>query len=115
MIRINPRTLDAEMVRGNTGTFSIAPKINGEYILNEGDHVWFTLRKIKDNRILIQKDITDFHDGIADIVIEPSETTNMEIGNYIYDLVLVRSDGTVDSLIPGSKDTAYFSLKRGVK
>ncbi len=115
MIRINPRTLDAEMVRGNTGTFSIAPKINGEYVLQEGDHIWFTLRKIKDNRILIQKDITTFNDGVAEIVINPSDTENLEIGNYIYDLVMVRGDGSVDSLIPGGKDTAYFSIKRGVK
>ena len=115
MIRINPRTLDAEMVRGNTGTFSIAPKINGEYVLQEGDHIWFTLRKVKDNRILIQKDITTFNDGVAEIVINPSDTENLEIGNYIYDLVMVRGDGSVDSLIPGGKDTAYFSIKRGVK
>lgn len=115
MIRINPQTLDAEMVRGDTGTFSVAPKINGEYVLEDGDHIWFTLRKIKDNRILIQKDITEFENGIAEIVIEPNDTVNMELGNYIYDLKMIREDGTVDSLIPGGRDTAYFSLKRGVK
>lgn len=115
MIRINPQTLDAEMVRGDTGTFSVAPKINGEYVLENGDHIWFTLRKIKDNRILIQKDITEFENGIAEIVIEPNDTVNMELGNYIYDLKMIREDGTVDSLIPGGRDTAYFSLKRGVK
>lgn len=115
MIRINPQTLDAEMVRGDTGTFSVAPKINGEYVLENGDHIWFTLRKIKDNRILIQKDITEFENGIAEIVIEPNDTVNMELGNYIYDLKMIRGDGTVDSLIPGGRDTAYFSLKRGVK
>ena len=103
------------MVRGNTGTFSIAPKINGEYVLKDGDHVCFTLRKIKDNTILLQKDITEFNNGIAEIIIEPSDTTNFELGNYIYDLVMVRADGTVDSLIPGGRDTAYFSIKRGVK
>lgn len=115
MIRINPNTLDAEMVRGNTGSFSVRPTINGDTVLKEGDHLYFTLRKIKDNRILIQKDITEFEDGRADIILSPSDTTNLEIGNYIYDLVMVRSDGNVDSLIPGSKDTAYFSVKRGVK
>lgn len=115
MIRINPQTLDAEMVRGDTGTFSVAPKINGEYVLENGDHIWFTLRKIKDNRILIQKDITEFENGIAEVVIEPNDTVNMELGNYIYDLKMIRGDGTVDSLIPGGRDTAYFSLKRGVK
>lgn len=103
------------MVRGNTGTFSVRPKINGEYALKEGDHLWFTVRKIKDKTILLQKDITEFEDGKAEIVITPNDTANFEIGNYIYDLVMIRSDGTVDSLIPGGRDTAYFSIKRGVK
>lgn len=115
MIRINPNTLDAEMVRGNTGTFSVRPKINGEYVLKDGDHLYFTVRKIKDKTILMQKDITTFENGKAEIVINPTDTQNFELGNYIYDLVMIRSDGTVDSLIPGGRDTAYFSIKRGVK
>ena len=77
--------------------------------------MYFTLRKIKDDRVLLQKDVTTFEDGKAEVIITPSETENLEIGNYIYDLVMVRADGTVDSLIPGGKDTAYFSVKRGVK
>lgn len=103
------------MVRGDTGTFSVRPKINGEYVLKDGDHLWFTVRKIKDQTILIQKDVTEFEDGIAEVVISPSDTANLEIGNYIYDLKMIREDGTVDSLIPGGRDSAYFSIKRGVK
>ena len=103
------------MVRGDTGTFSIRPKINGEYVLKDGDHLWFTVRKIKDKTILMQKDVTTFDDGKAEVIINPSDTENFEIGNYIYDLKMVRSDGTVDSLIPGGRDSAYLSIKRGVK
>ena len=103
------------MVRGDTGAFSVRPQIRGENVLTDGDHLYFTLRKIKDNKILIQKDITEFEEGRADIILAPSDTTNLEIGNYIYDLKMIRGDGTVDSLIPGSKDTAYLSIKRGVK
>ncbi len=106
------------MVRGNTGTFSVRPKINGEYALQEGDTLYFTIRKIKQNpdeMPLLQKVITTFEDGKADIVITPEDLENWEIGNYIYDLVMVRADGSVDSLIPGGRDTAYFSVKRGVK
>lgn len=103
------------MVRGDTGTFSVRPKVNGEYVLKDGDHLWFTVRKIKDHTILLQKDVTEFEDGKAEIIIAPSDTENFEIGNYIYDLKMIRSDGTVDSLIPGGRDSAYFSIKRGVK
>ena len=115
MIRIDPNSLNAEMVRGDTGTFSVRPKINGEYVLKEGDHLWFTVRKIKDKTILLQKDVTEFEDGMAEVIIKPSDTANFEIGNYIYDLKMIREDGTVDSLIPGGRDSAYFSIKRGVK
>lgn len=106
------------MVRGNTGTFTVRPKINGEYVLKDGDQLIMTIRKIKAlaNEVpLLQKTITTFDNGKAEIILTPSDTENFEIGNYIYDLVMIRSDGTVDSLIPGGKDTAYFSVKRGVK
>lgn len=105
-------------MRGNTGTFSVRPKINGEYVLKDGDTLYFTIRKIKqapNEDPLFQKTVTTFEDGRADIVITPSDLDTFELGNYIYDLVMVRSDGTVDSLIPGGRDTAYFSIKRGVK
>lgn len=115
MIRINTRTLDAEIVKGNTASFSVRPKINGEYALQEGDELWFTLRKVKDNQKLIQKCITNFDEGKADISLSVAETDSLEEGNYIYDLVMVRSDGSVDSLIPEGRDYAYFSVKKGVK
>lgn len=103
------------MVRGDTGAFSVKPKIKGENVLQEGDHLYFTLRKLKDKEIILQKDVDTFEEGVAEIVIETADTTNLEIGNYLYDLVMVRSDGTVDSLIPGGRDTAYFVIKKGVK
>lgn len=114
-IRINPNTLDAEMVRGNTGTFSVRPKINGENALQEGDKLWITIRTIKDGNIKHQDHIDVFEDGRADIVITPEITQNWDLGNYVYDLVMERSDGSIDSLMPGGRDSAYFCLKRGVK
>lgn len=114
MIKLNPITLDAELVLGTTGTFSVAPKIDGDKILQDGDHVWFTLRKKIGGPILLQKDIHTFDNGIAEIPIPPSDTENMEPGSYIYDLRLLRGDGNDDSLLPKG-DSAYFVLKRGVK
>jgi hypothetical protein len=116
MIKFNQNNLDAEMVIGDTGAFSFKVNINGTSILKEGDTVYFTIRKIIDNSILIQKEITEFPDGVCNITLNPEDTINISNvdDNYIYDLKLVRSDGTVDSLIP-NRPFAYFSLKRGVK
>lgn len=114
MIKINPINLDAEMVIGDTGTFSFTPKIEDKAFLTTGDTVYFTIRKLIDKSIIMQKTITSFEDGACEVVINPTDTTNLDEDNYIYDLKLVRNDGTVDSLIP-NRPYAYFSLKRGVK
>lgn len=115
MIRINPRTLDAEIVRYDTGSFAVKPKLNGEYMLVDGCTLYFTLRKQKNGPVLLQKTATEFEDGIGTIPINSIDTENLKPGNYIYDLVVIRQDGTRDSLIPGNRDDAYFVIKRGVK
>lgn len=114
MIKINPINLDAEMVIGDTGTFSFTPKIDKEKFLTDGDTVYFTVRKLLDKSVVMQKVITEFEDGKCEVIINPSDTSNLEADNYIYDLKLIRGDGNVDSLIP-NRPYAYFSLKKGVK
>jgi hypothetical protein len=114
MIKFNSVTLDAEMVLGDTGTFSITPKLDGETYLTTGDTVYFTVRERKgEQNTKIYKAITEFTDGTATIPIEPSDTTLLDPGTYIYDIVVNRSDGTVDTLTPNGQ--AYFALKKGVK
>lgn len=114
MIKINPISLDAEMVIGDTGTFSFTPKINKEAFLTDGDTVYFTVRKLLDKSVIMQKIITEFENGSCQVTINPDDTNILNEGNYIYDLKLIRADGTVDSLIP-NKPYAYFALKKGVK
>ena len=119
MIKFNSVTLDAEMVLGDTGTFSITPKLDGDTYLSDGDTVYFTVRERKtkpdgtEPAKKIYKVITSFTDGTATIPIEPSDTASLDAGTYIYDIVVNRSDGTVDTLTPNGQ--AYFALKKGVK
>lgn len=114
MIKFNKSTLDAEMVQGDTGTFSFVIKSNGLSFVKEGDEIWFTLKKIQNKKIVIQKKVVSFPNGVITIPLEPNETKNLEPDNYIYDLKLVRADGNVDTLIP-SRPHANFTLKKGVK
>lgn len=114
MIKINPLNLDAEMVIGDTGTFSLTPKIDDKAFLTDGDTVYFTVRKLLDQSIILQKTITEFENGACSIIINPEDTEYLDPDNYIYDLKLVRADGTVDTLIPNNP-YAHFSLKKGVK
>jgi len=117
MIRINPVTMDIEMVKRDTGPISVRPKIKGtnEYLLTDGSTLYFTLRKIQDGSILLTKQTNTFEDGVGVIEIETSDTENLNEGTYIYDLVVIRTDGTRDTLLPRGRDSLYFVIKKGVK
>lgn len=117
MIRINPRTMDIEMVKRDTGPIAVRPKIKGtgEYLLYDGAALYFTLRKLQDSSIILNKVVTEFEDGIGVITLESSDTEDLEVGTYIYDLVIIRPDGTRDTLIPEGRGSLYFVIKEGVK
>ena len=106
-----------ELVRYSTGVIPLRPKIKGteDYLLTDGSTLYFTLRKTKDTPILIEKHVTDFDDGWGVITIESSDTEDIEPDTYICDLVVIRSDGTRDVLIPEGRDSLYFVVKKGVK
>ena len=117
MIRINPVTMDIEMIKRDTGPIAIKPivKDTGEYFLTEGATLYFTLRKLQDKSIVMQKNTTEFEDGVGVIILETEDTENLEEGTYIYDLVMIRADGTRDTLLPEGRDSLYFVIKKGVK
>ncbi len=114
MIKINPNTLDMELVQGNTGTFSFSIMNNNTNLsfIKEGDVIQFTLKKIIDQSIIIQKNITEFPNGIVTVELTPTETKQFEEGNYIYSLKLLRSDGNVDTLNP-NRPYSNFTVKKG--
>lgn len=122
MIKFNSVTLDAEMVLGDTGTFSITPKLDGNTYLTTGDKLYLTVKerrrkddsdKTEQELTKISKEVTEFDNGTATIPIESSDTSDLAAGTYIYDIKAERGDGTVDTLTPNGQ--AYFTLKKGVK
>lgn len=122
MIKFNSVTLDAEMVLGDTGTFSITPKLDGETYLTAGDKLYFTVkeRRRKDDSDKTEQELTkidikveEFDNGTATIPIESELTSGLAAGTYIYDIKVERGDGTVDTLTPNGQ--AYFTLKKGVR
>lgn len=117
MIRINPKTMDIEIIRRDTGPISVRPKVKdtGDYLLTNGATLYFTLRKLKDRQVIMTKSTTDFEDGIGCILLESSDTVDLEVGTYLYDLVVIRADGTRDTLIPQGRGSLYFVIKEGVK
>ena len=105
------------MIKRDTGPISVRPKAKGtdEYLLTDGATLYFTLRKLQDRSVILTKTATEFDEGIGTITLETEDTQNLEEGTYIYDLVMIREDGTRDTLIPEGRDSLYFVIKRGVK
>ena len=105
------------MVKRDTGVLPVRPKIKGteDYLLTDGATLYFTLRKLKDSQIILRKETTEFEDGWGAITLESTDTADLEEGTYIYDLVVIRADGTRDTLLPEGRDSLYFVVKKGVK
>lgn len=115
MIKFEENTLNAEMVRGDTGSFSITlTDNNNNSLLKNGDIIYFTLRKKIASPILIEKKITTFNNGKAEIILEPKDTKELDLGSYLYDLKWVRPDGNIDTLIPNNP-YSWLTLKEGIR
>ena len=85
------------MVRGDSEAITVSCE---QMPFKAGDKVTLTVRKSRMNSLLImQKDVTDFVEGKAVIEIEPSDTSHLVFGDYIYDIQMIRADGTVKTII----------------
>lgn len=78
------------------------------YAPKTGDVVRFALKKsYKDDTCLIKKTIPN--DTLL-LHLEPSDTKNLEVGPYVYDIELTYANGDVDTFI----DRAKFKLTEEV-
>lgn len=86
-----------EVIAGDTGLLNLSID---NYIFVDGDIVYFTVKKnINDTVYKFQKIVKEFEDNVAIIKIS-SEDTNLEAGEYLYDIQLSLTDGRVDTVIP---------------
>lgn len=115
MIKINKNTLDIELVRGDTGTFSfyLIDHNTKKSLLHDGDHVDFKIKKVSGDGILLEKTVESFPNGLVTIPLPPEETIELEADNYIYSLVFVRKDGNVDTLNP-NRPYSNFTVKEKI-
>ena len=109
MIKINNSTNDITLIKRDTGSFTIGvtniPFING-YTVHFG-----VKKSMGDTAYLIHKVITTFVNNKAEVNIESIDTANLNIGEYIYSIKLIRN--TIhDTLI--TEGYAKFTIKGGV-
>ena len=98
MFRISNNKI--QITRGDTGRFSLAV-MNGKDDYNySSDTVVFTVkRSTYDTNALIQKTISYGND----VLILPSDTSELEYGEYVYDVQLTTQGGAVDTIITPNK------------
>lgn len=88
------------LTRGDTLPIKIqiTDKDNNPYILQEGDILYFTVKKsINTSEIIIQKQL-----NTNTFNINHDDTANLAYGKYLYDVQLTLADGTVWTIIKPS-------------
>ncbi len=81
------------IIRGTTNSFSISIKNEDgtDYVLSDGETVRFGVKQnVDSSEYKILKEITQSNSDVDEIqfTIEPSDTENLRIGNYHYDVGL---------------------------
>ena len=84
-----------KLIQGDTGIIELALD---NYELKEGDKVYFTVKENYDTETLIFKEVTEFQDGKARIILTGIDT-NLKKGIYMYDVQCNLADGRIDTVI----------------
>lgn len=99
---------DMSMIRGDTERLKIGCK---NYNFQDGDVIEFTVRKTATSpKKVIYKKIETFDDGKAILDILHDDTTSLTFGDYVYDVQLTLSGGTIKTIIPYSPFTLKFEV-----
>ena len=93
------------LTRGDTGYLFV--EVEGEdglpLALVTGDVIHFTVkRSVNDPDVLIQKVITAFEDGKANIKIDSGDTKPLRFATYKYDIQWTKVNGDVNTIIKPS-------------
>ena len=90
------------MTRGDTETLTV--KCSQPF--ERGDAVYLTVRESAESPVEFQKVVKSFgSEGKAVIVIDHEDTEDMRFGEYLYDLQVVRQNGTVKTLVKPARFT----------
>ena len=107
MLNYDKDTYKITMVRKDTGDLTVALE---NYLLDTGDEVVFTVNTGYDlEHPLIQKRITEFQDHSA-LVRMNVDDTDLEPGEYLYDIQVNTADGRVDTVLGPAK----FKITGGI-
>lgn len=100
MFLIDNETDTMTIVKKDTASFDVALE---NYVLKEGDTVTFTVAKeVEQEQPAIQVIVREFNSGVARIRLTSADT-NIEAGDYKYDVQVNTADGRVDTIVGPAK------------
>lgn len=101
MINIDKDTNKISIIKKDTATLSV---ILDNYCLTDGDTVTFTVaNEVEQEQPLLQIAVTQFTDEGGAVISLTSQDTDLEIGEYLYDIQVNTKDGRVDTIIGPAK------------
>ena len=98
------RNTEIYITRGDSANISVSMQENGQLVPFEvGDTVYFTVKEnVNTEQTKIQKVITTFTDGKAEIKIDPLDTKLLPYASYVYDVQINFDSGEVTTIIEPS-------------
>lgn len=86
------------LTRGDSALFSVTLKMDGElYEMQEGDRIDFGVKSdYEDTECVVYKTSAE---NPATFQIDPDDTSDLEFGNYKYDVQFVASNGFTNTFI----------------
>ena len=113
------KDLKITVTKGDYGLIRLAILEDGQPSpFTQGDSVRFIVKEFPASDIrLIDKTVSIFQDGVAEIEIESTDTTGLKPKNYIYGIQWVDANNNVRTIVPGSDnpyDYPQFELVPGL-
>lgn len=101
MISIDNDTNKISIIKKDTAALSVALD---NYFLTDGDKVTFTVANaVEQEEPLLQIVVTEFTDEGGAVISLSSQDTDLEIGEYLYDIQVDTQDGRVDTIVGPAK------------
>lgn len=107
---------DVSMMRGDSESMLVSmrkKKTKEKIPFIDGDTVYLTIRdQLTSKDEVYHKAITEFDEGNAYFIFDPSDTRDLRPKDYIYDVQLTAADGTVTTIIKPSTFTIEGDVTR---
>jgi len=102
------KDLKITITKGDYGLVRLSLLEDGEASpFTTGDSVKLIVKEFPTSSIkLIEKTISIFEDGVAEIEIESADTAGLDVKNYIYGIQWIDENSNVRTIVPGA-DTPY--------